>query len=105
MSAAGVFAAILSATIPVLVAGASLLWFTYRRGIAAGVELAKRQDDERVQAESKAKIDALERLLTESKAKIEVLERLLTETRAELATLQPRRKRSFAKREQTLTGT
>ena len=105
MTTAGVIAAILSATVPMLVAGASLLWFTYRRGMAVGAELTRRQVDERMQAESNAKIEALERLLTESKAKIEALERLLTETRAELAVLQPRRKRSLAKREQGLLGT
>jgi septal ring factor EnvC (AmiA/AmiB activator) len=104
MNTAGVVAAILGATVPMLVAGASLLWFIYRRGIAVGAELAKRQADERRQAESSAKIDALERLLTESRAKVEALERLLTETRAELAALQSRRKRSFAKREHTLTA-
>lgn len=91
MSMAVAIAAILSATVPMLVAGASLLWFTYRRGMAAGEALAKRQADERMQAESKAKIDALERLLTE--------------TRTELAALQPRRKRSLAKREQSLIST
>lgn len=81
MSTADGIAVILTAAIPMLVAGASLLWFTYRRGVAAGEDRAKRQADERVQAESKAKIEALEQLLAE--------------TRAELAALPPRRKRSF----------
>jgi len=90
MNTAEGIAVILTAVIPMLAGEASLLWFTYRRGLAAGEELAKRQAEERTQAESKAKIDALERLLAE--------------TRAELATLQPRRKRSAARRENTLTS-
>jgi hypothetical protein len=90
MSTAEGIAVILTAVIPMLVAEASLLWFTYRRGMAAGAELTKRQADERMQAESKAKI--------------EVLEHLLAETRAEVAVLQRRRKRSAAKREHTLAA-
>ena len=81
MSMAQEIAAVLSATVPLIVALASLLWWAYRRGEAAGEEKATRRVDERTQAESKAKI--------------EILERLLTETRAELATLQPKRRRSL----------
>lgn len=69
MSTAQAIAAALGAIVPLLAALASLLWWAYRRGEAAGMEKA------------------------EGKAKIEALERLLTETRAELASLQPRRRR------------
>lgn len=81
MSVAQGLAAVLSATVPLLVALASLLWWAYRRGEAAGEERAKRQADELTQAESKAKLEALERLLAE--------------TRTELASWQPRRRRSL----------
>jgi hypothetical protein len=73
--------ALIGATVPSLVALASLLWWTYKRGEAAGEDRAKRRADERAQVEGKAKIEALERLLTE--------------TRTELASLQPRRRRAL----------
>ena len=90
MSTAEGIAVILAGVIPMLAAGASLAWFIYSRGMAAGAEMSKRQADERMQAESTAKIEALERMLTE--------------TRSELAALQPRRRRSTPKREHTLTA-
>jgi hypothetical protein len=80
MSAPQGITAVLGAIVPLLAAMASLLWWAYRRGEAAGEDRAKRQADERTQAESKAKIEALEQLLTQ--------------TRTELASLQPRRRRS-----------
>jgi hypothetical protein len=81
MSIAEVVAAILSATVPLLVALASLMWWAYRRGEAAGEEKAERKAGERSQAEDKAKIEALGQLLAE--------------TRAELASLQPKRRRAI----------
>ena len=80
MSIAEAVAAILSATVPLLVALASLMWWAYRRGKAAGEEKAERRAGERSQAEDKAKIEALGQLLAE--------------TRAELASLQPKRRRA-----------
>jgi hypothetical protein len=80
MSIAQAVAAILGATVPLLVALASLLWWAYRRGEASGAEKAKRAADERAQAEADAKIQALERLIAE--------------TRCELASLQMKRKRT-----------
>jgi hypothetical protein len=68
MSTAQGIAAVLGAIVPLLVALASLLWWAYRRGEAAGMAKA------------------------EGRAKIEALERLLRETRTELASLQPRRR-------------
>ena len=81
MSIAQAVAAILSATVPLLVALASLMWWAYRRGEAAGEERAERKAGERSQAEDKAKIEALGQLLAE--------------TRAELASLQPKRRRAI----------
>jgi hypothetical protein len=61
---------ILSAAVTALGSLASLLWWAYRRGEAAG--------------EAKAERDAAQ---AEDKAKIEILEQLLAETRAELTAL------------------
>ena len=80
MSTALGIAAVISATVPLVAALASLLWWTYKRGESAGAERARRQAGERDQAEGKAKI--------------ELLERMLTETRAELASLQRRGSRA-----------
>lgn len=81
MSIAVAVAAILSATVPLLVALASLMWWAYKRGEAAGEQKAERRAGERVQAEDKAKIHAIEQLLAE--------------TRAELASMHPRRRRNL----------
>jgi len=81
MSIAEAIAAILSAIVPLLVALASLMWWAYRRGEAAGEEKAERRAGERSQAEDKAKIEALERQLG----------KILTE----LASIQPRRRRTL----------
>lgn len=69
MGIAEEIAVIVSAIVSLIVALASLLWWIYRRGEAAGAERAA------------------------GKAKVEALERLLTETRVELASLQQRRRR------------
>ena len=61
---------IFGTVVTVPVALASLVWWAYKRGIAAGKERAA------------------------DKAKIESLERLLAETRAELAAVQPKRRRT-----------
>jgi type VI protein secretion system component VasK len=71
--------ATLSASATVLGCLGSLLWWTYRRGQASGVEKAKREADQRAQAQADAKIQALERLVAEM--------------RAELASMQPKRRR------------
>jgi hypothetical protein len=68
MNAAELLCTILGTVVTVLVALASLVWWAYKRGIAAGKERA------------------------EDKAKIEGLERQLAETRAELAAMQPKRR-------------
>ena len=81
MSTAEAVAAILSATVPLLVALAGLTWWAYKRGEAAG--------------EAKAERRAGERSLAEDKAKIEALERRLGEILAELASLQPKRRRAL----------
>jgi type VI protein secretion system component VasK len=75
MGTAEAVAAILSATVPLLVALAGLIWWAYRRGEAAG--------------EAKAERRAGERSLAEEKAKIEALDRRLGEILAELASMQP----------------
>jgi hypothetical protein len=73
MSTAEAVAAILSATVPLLVALASLMWWAYRRGLAAGEE---------------------KRSLAEATAKIEALQRSQAEILAELASLQQKRRRA-----------
>jgi hypothetical protein len=73
MSTAEAVAAILSATVPLLVALASLMWWAYRLGLAAGEE---------------------KRSLAEATAKIEALQRSQTEILAELASLQQKRRRA-----------
>jgi hypothetical protein len=80
MTTAEALAAILSATVPMLAAVASLLWWAYKRGEAAGEAKAERRADERS--------------LAEDKARIEALERRLGEILAELASLQPKRRRA-----------
>jgi type VI protein secretion system component VasK len=80
MSAAEAGAAILSATVALMVALASVLWWVYKRGEAAG--------------EAKAERRAGERSLAEDKARIEALEHRLGEVLAELASIQPRRRRA-----------
>ena len=79
MGTAEAIVAILSASATVLGCLGSLLWWTYRRGQASGVEKAKREADQRAQAQADAKIQALVRLVAE--------------TRAELASMQPKRRR------------
>ena len=71
MSTAEAVFAIVSATVPLLIALASLLWWAYKRGVAAGEERAECEAADRPQ----------------DKAKIEALERQVAETRAELASL------------------
>ena len=71
MNAAESVCIILGTVVTVLVALSSLVWWAYKRGIAAGKERA------------------------EDKAKIESLEWLLAETRAELAAMQPKRRRTL----------
>jgi hypothetical protein len=88
MSTALTVAAILSATVPTLVALAGLLRWVYKRGEASGAEKARREADERSQAEEKVKIAALERLLIETRAE-------LAQTRTELALRQPKRRRAL----------
>jgi hypothetical protein len=79
MSIAVAFTAILSATVPLVVALVGLTWWAYKRGVVAG--------------ETGARREAIERSQVEDKARIETLERLLTETRTELASLQSKRRR------------
>jgi type VI protein secretion system component VasK len=81
MSTAEAIGAILGAAVPLLVALASLLWWAYKRGEAAG--------------EAKAERRAGERSLAEDKAKIQALERQLAEILAELAFMQPKRRRAL----------
>jgi hypothetical protein len=81
MSSAEAVAAILSGTVPLLVAFAGLLWWAYKRGELSGAEKARREAIERSQAEDKAKIAALEQLLAQ--------------TRTELASRQSKRKRAL----------
>ena len=72
---------ILGAAVPLLVALASLMWWAYRRGEAAG--------------EAKAERKAGERSLAEDKARIRALEQQLGEILAEIAALQPKRRRAL----------
>ncbi len=65
MGIAEAVAAILSATVPLLVALAGLTWWAYKRGEAAGEAKAERRAGERSLAEDKAKIETLERRLGE----------------------------------------
>ncbi len=81
MGAAEAGAAILSAAVALLVALASLMWWAYKRGEAAGEARAERR--------------AGERSLAEDKAKIEALERRLGEVLAQLASRQPKRRRAL----------
>jgi hypothetical protein len=81
MNIALAVAAILSAAVALLIALAGLLRWVYRRGESSGAEKARREADERSQAEDKARIKDLERVLAE--------------TRAELASIQPKRKRGL----------
>jgi hypothetical protein len=77
MSIAEAVFAILGTVVTALTAEATLLWWVYKRGEAAGAEKARR---DAAQAESQARI---ERLACE-----------LAETRAELAALQAKRRRA-----------
>jgi len=63
MSTAEAVAVILGAAVPLLVALASLMWWAYRRGEAAGEAKAERKAGERSLAEDKARIRALEQQL------------------------------------------
>jgi type VI protein secretion system component VasK len=80
MITAEAVAGILGATVPLLVALASLMWWAYKRGEAAGKARAERK--------------AGERLLAEDKSRIEALEHRLGEVLAELASMQPKRRRA-----------
>jgi hypothetical protein len=77
MSVAEAIFAIFGTVVTALTAEATLLWWAYKRGEAAGAE--------------KAGQDAAQ---AESQARIEQLARELTETRAELAALQSKRRRA-----------
>jgi len=81
MSTAEAVAVILGAAVPLLVALASLMWWAYRRGEAAG--------------EAKAERKAGERSLAEDKARIRALEQQLGEILAEIAASQPKRRRAL----------
>jgi hypothetical protein len=88
MSTALTVTAILGVTVPTLVALAGLLRWVYRRGEASGAEKARREADERSQAEDKAKIAALERLLVETRVE-------LAQMRTELPSRQPKHRRAL----------
>jgi len=79
MGTAEAVVAILSTSVTALGGMGSLLWWTYRRGQASGAEKARREADQRAQAQADAKIQALERLVAEM--------------RAELTSIQPKRRR------------
>jgi hypothetical protein len=79
MGIAEAISAVLSGSVTVLCAMASLLWWAYRRGQASGAEKAAHEAERRAQARADAKIRALERLVAEM--------------HAELAVMQPRRRR------------
>jgi len=59
MSIAEAVAAILSATVPLLVALAGLMWWAYRRGEAVGAEKARRESLERIVADIRAELAAM----------------------------------------------
>jgi predicted ATPase len=71
---------IIGGAAPVLGGIASLLRMVYRRGLATGEEKARREVEQRAQAEAQAKIIGLEKLVGE--------------LQAELASIQPRRRRA-----------
>ena len=70
MGAAQVISVVLSASATVLGALGSLLWWTYRRGQAAGAEKARHEADQLAQAKADAKIQALEQRVTEMQAEL-----------------------------------
>lgn len=77
MNAVEAVFAILGTAVTVLGAQASLIWWAYKRGQAAGEEKAGRDAARAV-----------------DKAKIEAIERMLAETRAELAAMRPKRRQA-----------